>query len=136
MGGRGASSGKYKWKGAWHTYGDEYNTVYQYRNIKFVKPKEGSATAPMETKTQGRVYVTLGSNGKPKYISYYAGSGNRRKQIDLSGPSHKVNDEILNPPHTHNGFVHSEFGTHKPNKREQNMIDRVLRIWNNHNSKD
>jgi len=36
MGGRGASSGSYKWKGEEHTYGDEYETLYEYRNIKFI----------------------------------------------------------------------------------------------------
>lgn len=136
MGGRGAASGRYKWRNVWHTYGDEYYTVYQYRNIKFIEAKEGSAVAPLETQTQGRVYVTIGSDKQPRYITYYTGAGNKKKEIDLAGPSHRVNGEIIEPPHTHNGKKHAEFGTHKPNKREQKMIDFVLEKWKNRSSKD
>lgn len=56
MGGRGSSSGISD-KGK--TYGTEYHTVYQSGNIKFIKINKGAATAPMETMTKGRVYVTL-----------------------------------------------------------------------------
>ncbi|MCI6173549.1 MAG: hypothetical protein MR671_04740 [Clostridiales bacterium] len=136
MGGRGARSGSYIWRGKKHTYGDEYKTIYQYRNIKYLAIKEGSATAPLETQTQGRVYVTLGSNGKPRYITYYTGAGNKKKEIDLEGPSHSVNGERIKPPHTHNGNKHSEHATHKPTKREQKMIDFVLEKWENRFGKD
>lgn len=56
MGGRGSSSGISD-KGK--KYGTEYRTVYQSGNIKFIKINKGAATAPMETMTKGRVYVTL-----------------------------------------------------------------------------
>lgn len=136
MGGRGARSGIYKLRGENHKYGDEYHTVLQYRNIKFIKANSGSATAPLETQTQGRVYVTIGSNGIPRYITYYTGAGNKKKEIDLEGSPHIVNGETIKPPHTHNGYKHSEFGTHKPNKREQKMIDFVIKTWKNRHSKD
>lgn len=62
MGGRGASSGV-SVKGK--AYGTEYATLYQSGNIKFVRYNDGAATAPMETKTKGRVYVTVNEkNGK------------------------------------------------------------------------
>ena len=62
MGGRGASFGRYYLGCKWHVYGDEYHSVYQYRNIRFVKVNKGSNTAPLETMTNERVYVTIGEN--------------------------------------------------------------------------
>ena len=129
MGGRGASSGKYKWKGAWHTYGDEYNTVLQYRNIKFIKSKAGPTTAPMETQTQGRIYVTVNQSNNLKSIVYFRGNGNRRKQIDLDHV-HKV-DGKKTQPHSHLGYVHDENSTRDLTKSEQRTVDRVFCIWQN-----
>lgn len=129
MGGRGASSGVYKWRGKIHIYGDEYHTVLQYRNIKFVKINEGSTTAPMETMTQGRVYVTVAEDDHLKSITYYTGSGKRRKQIDLDHP-HNI-EGVGESPHTHLGNKHNEFGDRKLTKKERKMVDRVLKIWNN-----
>ncbi len=128
MGGRGAASGKYRKRGIDHTYGDEYETVWEYRNIKYVKAIEGAATAPMETMTQGRIYVTVNAQGKLKSITYYS-SGSKYKQIDLDH-AHTVDGKGENP-HTHVGYVHDESGTRRPNKREQKMIDRVIKIWQN-----
>lgn len=127
MGGRGASSGRYKWRGKEHTYGDEYHTVLQHRNIKFVKINSGSTTAPMETMTQGRVYVTVGPDDKLKSITYYTGSGKRRKQIDLSH-LHRVEGSLENP-HVHLGYNHNEFGDRKLTKKEQQMVEKVVKIW-------
>lgn len=129
MGGRGASSGRYKRNGAWHTYGDEYHTVMQRRNVKFVKINQGSATAPMETQTQGRIYVTVNKNDELKSISYYRGNGSRRKQIDLDH-KHPVDGEKISP-HTHLGYVHDEHGTRAPTKKEKKMIDAVSKMWYN-----
>ena len=106
MGSRGASSGRYRKSGEWHTYGDEYHTIYQYRNIKFVKVNAGSNKAPMETMTSGRVYVTVGDNNELISISYYSGSGKRRKQIDLRH-DHLI-DGKKEKPHTHIGYLHEE----------------------------
>lgn len=46
MGGRGSSSGM---SDSGKKYGTEYTTLYQSGNIKFVRYKNGSATAPVET---------------------------------------------------------------------------------------
>lgn len=127
MGGRGASSGRYKWRGEWHTYGDEYHKVYQYRNIKFIQSNSGSTTAPMETQTQGRVYVMVRSDGGLKSITYYRGNGNRRKQIDLDH-YHEINGK-KEKPHSHLGYVHDENGSRIPTKMEKRMIATVMRIW-------
>ena len=133
MGGRGASSGSYKWKGEEHTYGDEYETLYEYRNIKFIKVKSGSATAPMETRMQGRVYVTINYNGSIKSITYFTGSGYRHKQVDLDHP-HTVDGSKIQP-HSHLGYTHEEYGTRKLSKKEKKMIAKVVKIWNNKNGK-
>ena len=84
MGGRGAGSGT-SVRGK--PYGSEYKTVCQSGNIKFVRYNEGKlATAPMETMTRGRVYVTVNDNDTLKFISYYDAMNKRVKQIDLDRP--------------------------------------------------
>ena len=124
MGGRGSSSG-ISVKG--RPYGSEYKSLYTYGNIKFVVYQYGNPTAPMETMTKGRVYVTLGIDGKPKYILYYDSDNKRKKQIDLDRP-HKG---VL--PHTHHGYYHSENDTAKkyanPTDKERTMVDCIQKIW-------
>lgn len=63
MGGRGSSSGV---SISGKTYGFEYKSLVTYGNIKFVVPIEKNTTAPMETMTKNRVYVTLNMEGKEK----------------------------------------------------------------------
>lgn len=130
MGGRGAASGISN-KGK--PYGSEYTTVYQSGNVKFVKPNEGSTTAPMETMSKNRIYVTLDRKNKPKHISYYDKENKRMKQIDLF-PPHKGMS-----PHTHHGYEHNErdssFGATNPTAAEKKIIEKVKRKWYHHNSK-
>ena len=99
MGGRGASSGM-SVKGK--SYGSEFRSVLQDGNIKFVKANNSSATAPLETMTRGRVYVTVNAADELKFISYYDNQNKRTKTIDLTKP-HKG---VL--PHTHHGYEHFE----------------------------
>lgn len=80
MGGRGSSSGI---SVSGKSYGTEYHTVYQSGNIKFVAVNEGVSSAPLETMTKGRVYVTINNLGTLKYISYYDTKNKRTKTIDL-----------------------------------------------------
>lgn len=130
MGGRGASSGRSD-KGK--LYGTEYKTVLTSGNIKFVKINSGSATAPMDTMTKGRVYVTLDSDNNPKFISYYDVLNKRVKQIDLDRPHKGIS------PHTHHGYEHNENDTTKGfahlTTEEKQMVDRVKKLWNNRNNK-
>ena len=133
MGGRGSSSGV-SVKGK--KYGTEYKSLLKSGNIKFVQINEGSVTAPMETMTRGRVYVTLtkGDDPKPKFISYYDNENKRVKQIDLDRP-HKG---VL--PHTHHGYEHNESDSSKGfanlTVEEKKMVERVYEIWEKHkNSK-
>lgn len=130
MGGRGASSGISK---NGKVYGSEYTTVYQSGNIKFIKMNEGSATAPMETMTKNRVYVTLDYKDEPKFISYYSNENKRRKQIDLDVPHRGMS------PHTHHGYNHNENdspkGAAKLTPEEKRMVDRVRKEWYNKRGK-
>ncbi|WP_173564195.1 hypothetical protein [uncultured Ruminococcus sp.] len=128
MGGRGSSSGVSD-KGK--KYGTEYSSVYESGNIKFLVINSGNPTAPMETMTKGRVYVTLGSNGNPKFISYYDKHNKRFKQIDIDGPAHTINGK-KELPHTHRGYEHDEKGTRVPSSKEKKLIERVKRIWAYH----
>jgi hypothetical protein len=136
MGGRGASSGVSD-KGK--PYGSEYTTLYQSGNIKFIQSNSGNATAPFETMTKGRVYVTINNSGEPKYITYHDKHNGRFKQIDISGPSHKVKQKgkiiTLKTPHTHKGYIHGEKGTFILSQKESKMVDRVLKICHNRDIK-
>lgn len=133
MGGRGARLGKYYLGGKWHTYGDEYETVLKSGNIKFVQRKDGKATtAPMETMTKGRIYVTINKQNQVKHISYYDKNMKKYKQIDVSGPPHKING-VKELPHTHLGYdTHKGTGedTRVLTIKEHKMVDRVLKEWN------
>lgn len=126
MGGRGAASGISS-KGK--KYGTEYETLYQSGNIKFVRYRDGSTTAPMETMTRNRVYATVDYKDEVKHISFYDSENKRYKQIDLDH-YHGV-DGNKEKPHTHYGYIHDENGTKKPDVNEDEIIDRVKRIWQN-----
>lgn len=130
FGGRGSRSGKSN-KGK--PYGSEYRTVLTAGNIKFIIPNSGAATAPMETMTSGRVYVTVNEDGVLKFISYYDKQNKRVKQIDLDRPHAGV------VPHTHHGYEHNENDTVKGfahlTDEEKRMVERVIKIWFNKNGK-
>lgn len=140
MGGRGASSGtKYYHNGsAWFKYGDEFESVYTSGNIKFVINKTDSNTkAPKETRTQGRVYVTINKKENvPQYITYYDKNGKKFKQIDVNQRyRHKINTKngliSLDKEHRHFGYEHNEHGNDNLSRREERMVARVFREWNN-----
>ncbi len=124
MGGRGSSLGVSK---TGKRYGTEYKSLLTYGNIKYVVRLDNSASAPMETQTNNRVYVTLSPIGEPKYISYYDKDNKRRKQIDLDKPHQGV------LPHTHHGYEHNEYDSKKGygnlTPQEKDMVARVNRIW-------
>lgn len=102
MGGRGASSGV-SVKGK--AYGTEYATLYQSGNIKFVRYNDGAATAPMETMTKGRVYVTVNEKNELRNISFYDKENKRYKQIDIAGKPHQVGGEWILPIHIWGMFM-------------------------------
>lgn len=130
MGGRGASSGVSA-KGK--PYGSEFRTVYKDGNIKFVKANNRSVTAPLETMTKGRVYVTVNAADELKFISYYDNQNKRTKTIDLTKP-HKG---VL--PHTHHGYEHFENDSKKGfanlTTEEKAMVAMVRKLWYNWRSK-
>lgn len=136
MGGRGSSFGV-STRG--HKYGTEFKSVLKYENIKFVKNrgldyKKGKknkaipATAPLETRTEGRVYVVVNDQNKLKSIAFYRNK-KKYKQVDLDH-KHKIKGEFVQP-HVHLGYYHAENGTRKLNRKEHKMVDRVLKIWEN-----
>lgn len=124
MGGRGASTGI---SVSGKTYGTEFKSMLTSGNIKFVVKLDGNVTAPRETMTNNRVYVTIDEAGNPKYISYYDKENKRKKQIDLDKPHMGVS------PHTHHGYNHRENDTAKGfsflDTKERKMIERILEIW-------
>ena len=126
MGGRGASSGISD-KGV--RYGQEYRSVLEYGNIKFVKRNTGNTTAPLETMTRGRVYATIDAHDNAKYVSYYDNENKRSKTIDL-GHKHNGLD-----PHVHHGYEHNEndgpSGAARLTQQEKKLLDKILHVWQN-----
>lgn len=135
MGGRGASIGTYVWRGKQREYGSEYHTLFTSGNIKFIEPNDSSrsVTAPQETRTSGRVYVTVDGRRKtPAYISYYDKGNKKAKTIDLIVP-HKG---VL--PHVHHGLDHRKNDQPKGyanlTTEEKRMVERVMKMWNTFNT--
>lgn len=129
MGGRGASLGM-SVKGK--PYGTEYKTLFSDGNIKFISINEGATTAPMETMTKGRVYVTVNKvKNVPVHITYFDKDNKRYKQIDISGHEHFIKgSKVL--PHVHKGYEHDENGTRKVTTKEAKLIEKVNKLWNNY----
>ncbi len=126
MGGRGSSGGKSA-KGK--DCGTEYTTLYKAGNIKYVKYKNGSATAPLETMSKGRVYALVNDKNEVKSISYYDKHQKRYKQIDLDHP-HKIDGKWIQP-HTHYGYMHDEKGSKQLTSSQKKMVDRIVTTWYN-----
>lgn len=126
MGGRGSSSGI---SDSGKLYGTEYHTLMQSGNIKFVRRKNNSAAAPMETMTKGRVYVTVNADNQLRNVSYYDANNKRIKTIDLSHAHNGMK------PHTHHGYDHNENdskkGAAKLTPKEKKMVARVEKLWYN-----
>lgn len=125
MGGRGSSSGI---SDSGKKYGSEYSSLVTFGNIKFVVPNEGNTTAPKETMTQNRVYVTLDkSTGELKYVSYYDRDNKKRKQIDLQ------HGHAGMKPHVHHGYEHNENDTPKGASRltpkEKKLVQTINEVW-------
>ena len=129
MGGRGASMNRSYYRdrhGKFVKYGEEYTTLLQHGRIKFVtvaNPHD-SVTSPRETRTQGRIYVTVGK-GKPKCITFYQNDGRKRVQIDLD---HLHHGEC---PHKHIGYNHGKDG--KLTASDKKLIEQIKKIWKEHN---
>lgn len=126
MGGRGASSG---FSDSGNVYGTEFKTLLQSGNIKFVAVNGGAPTAPIETMTRGRVYVTVNKKENTlKSISFYDRENKRFKQIDLDH-YHKI-DGIPVKPHVQAGYYHDGDAS-IPSEKDSKLIDKVLKLWYN-----
>ena len=129
MGGRGASSGSSK---AGRRYGSQYRTLYQSGNIKFVAKNTRQSEPLMETATEGRVYAVVGG-GEVKSVMYFDADLKKSRQIDLDH-THKGKS-----PHIHRGYEHQEYDSGERrldlSEREQKMVDRVLKTWENRDRK-
>lgn len=132
MGGRGASIGKsYVFRGKERVYGSEYKTMFQVDNIKFISQNDKtiSTTAPRETITKGRVYVTINTDlNKSEYITYYSDDGKKSKSIDLLH-KHKGMDI-----HVQEGYSH-EIEARDTTDKENRMVERVNKLWHDYISK-
>lgn len=132
MGGRYASRviSYYRDKhGRFTRYGEEYRCELTVGNIMFVSRESKNGykdppTAPLETRTRGRIYVTIGKNGQPKTITYYDKHGRRKAQIDLD---HMHKGER---PHKHGGYNHNR--DVKMTKLDHWLVKHVAKLWKDH----
>lgn len=130
MGGRGASSdtGRRVKK-----YGTEYRTLLQFSNIKFVEKISAGSEELLETRTKGRVYVTVRSDKHLKSIIYFDKQRKRNKSIHLDHIHHKMQ------PHVAHGYFDNEYdnkagvksGVTHLSPEEKKMVDRVIKVWEN-----
>ena len=135
MGGRGASSGVSNADnkgGGGKLYGSQYRTLLTSGNIKFVQKNDRNAETLFETKTSGRVYVTVGGNDLLQ-VTYFDSTNKRNKTIDLT----HFHAEMK--PHTHHGYNHNEMDGSKGatglSREERAMVERIRKIWYNHLSR-
>lgn len=134
MGGRGAASGLGLYRdrnGKFVEYGTEYKTVLQDGNIKFVKMRNpnDSVRVPEETRTKGRIYVTLGKKDELKYITRYDDNGRKCLQIDLT--HFHMSGSVRLRPHSHDGYNHAEG---RPlTKTERRLLNNILKTWREYN---
>lgn len=113
------------------SYEGEFIEIAQSGEVKIIKYNGDAVTAPMETRTRGRVYATLNKNNDIKHITFYdLETGERIKQIDVFGRTHK---NMI--PHVHLGYTHDEYGTRLPNKKENEKIQSILNFWKNKRKK-
>lgn len=141
MGGRGASAGVYLWRNRLWYYGDEYTGVFKgdkFKNLSdedkqflidnkvlFVKNTNGSAMAPMETLTEGRIYVAINNNGNIKFVSFYDAEGAKNRQIDIDYEHGRIANI-----HGHTGYDIPHNGVHEPlTADEGRLIKRIIDIW-------
>lgn len=101
MGGRGTNLDVNTYLGWPHQRRiDEFETIYEDGNIKFLMQKDGTKTAaPIFSNTAGRIYVTMNSEGKIAGITKY---GENHKQIFSIHEPH-FNHEIKQV-HSHSSF--------------------------------
>lgn len=76
--------------------------------------------------------MTVNSQDKLVYISYYDKDGKKRKVIDLTTEHAGIK------PHVHHGYIHNELdGPKKATKLEpdeKKLVDTVRKLWYNHKS--
>lgn len=129
MGGRGASTGLSE---NGNKYGSQYKTIFKSGNIKFLEARPGAKEQLLETMTAGRVYVLV-QDGSLKQINYYDKENKRSKRVDLDH-SHRGMK-----PHVQHGYYGTEetakAGATRLTTEERKMVDRVLKLWDNHKSK-
>lgn len=131
MGGRGSRSGISKYK-----YGENYNLLFQYNNIKFVSDnKKTSTSSPIESMTKHRVYVSVDKNNDLRTVSFMDKEGNRFKRIDLKGNAHFQSGEKIATPHVQFGKEKAYF-TRKLNKKEKRLIYKINKVWRDFNNGD
>lgn len=125
MGGRGSSSNiLYRDRnGKFAEYGSEYVTIHQYGMVKYVKPRNSkdSVRVPEETRTKGRIYVTVGRDGQLKSITRYDKNGKKCIQIDLTHFHNGLK------PHAHKGYNHRD--GKRLSKSERALVDRIVKEW-------
>lgn len=131
MGGRGSRSGISKYK-----YGENFNLLFQYNNIKFVRDnKKSSSSSPIESMTKHRVYVSVDRNNNLRTVSFMDKDGERYKRIDLKGNAHIQNGERISTPHVQFGKERAYF-TRKLSKKEKRLIYKINKVWREFNNEN
>lgn len=128
MGGRGSTSGFSVGKDGRpkNKYGSQYHTILESGNIKFVTKNTRDSETLMETQTSSRIYVEVG--GKDLLRVVFFDKDNRRNHVI-------ERDKRTDEWHTHNGYLHSEYGEaqHEPlSDDDKQILAKIKKLWYNH----
>ena len=105
------------------TYGSEFKTLMVDGNVKFIttsNPKE-SVRTPKETRSPGRVYVTINENGNVQCITKYDHEGIKAVQIDFRHMHKGLT------PHVHEYDDHSK--ARPLTQHEELLLKYALKKW-------
>ena len=105
------------------TYGSEFKTLMVDGNVKFItvrNPNE-SVRTPSETRSPGRVYVSITEKGKVQSVTTYDQTGKKATQIDIWHPHGGLQ------PHAHDRDNHT---TARPlTQHEELLLKYALKKW-------
>ena len=87
----------------------------------------------METRTKGRIYVSVGGDQIQK-ITFFDSENERIKTIELDHPHKGLTDG-----HVHHGYFHNEYDTEYGgamlSEKDRKIVDKVKKIFDNYKRK-
>lgn len=114
--------------------GYDYHKVYEEGDIHFIvqhRHADSGPSAPVMSQTSNVTYVTLGKNGRPKYISKYK---KRIKvyQIDLDNAHHGLSPHVHHFDETGKRKENEPLDDMRLNGEQKRLYKKVMKIFEKH----